>query len=79
MVSVIIKLKDVDRLGLERLNEIYEFLHDENILSEFEEMEEVKNVFLNKLIFNYFETLHRENKISEEKKNELNNNKKKNL
>ena len=45
MAAVIIRKKDVERLGKELVKEVYEFLHDEYILSTFEEMkEEKKNV-----------------------------------
>ena len=35
MAAVIIKQKDVERLGKELLNEMFEFLHDEYILTNF--------------------------------------------
>ena len=65
MAAVIIKQKDVKRLGKELLNEMFEFLHDEYILTEFKEMKEVKKEFLNNLILNHINTLHRNFKISD--------------
>ena len=38
MAAVIIRKKDVERLGKELVKEVYEFLYDEYILSTFEEM-----------------------------------------
>ena len=71
MAAVIIKQKDVKRLGKELLNEMFEFLHDEYILTEFEEMKEVKKEFLNKLTLNYINTLHRKLEITDKKRKEL--------
>ena len=71
MAAVIIKQKDVKRLGKEVLNEMFNFLHDEYILTEFEEMKEVKKEFLNNLMLNHINTLHRKFKITEEKRKEL--------
>ena len=71
MAAVIIKQKDVKRLGKEVLNEMFNFLHDEYILNEFEEMKEVKKEFLNNLMSNHINTLHRKFKITEEKRKEL--------
>ena len=71
MAAVIIDQKDVKRLGKELLNEIFEFLHDEYILTKFEEMQYVQKKFLNKLILNHINTLHRKLKITEEKRKEL--------
>ena len=71
MAAVIINQKDVKRLGKELLNEIFEFLHDEYILTKFEEMQYVQKKFLNKLILNHINTLHRKFKITEEKRKEL--------
>ena len=65
MAAVIIKQKDIKRLGKELLNEMFEFLHDEYILTEFKEMKEVKKEFLNNLILNHINTLHRNFKISD--------------
>ena len=64
MAAVIIKQKDVERLGKELLNEMFEFLHDEYILTNFEEIKEVKKEFLNKLILNHINTLHRKFEIT---------------
>ena len=71
MAAVIIKQKDVKRLGKELVNEMFEFLHDEYILTEFEEMKEVKKEFLNKLTLNYINTLHRKLEITDKKRKEL--------
>ena len=71
MAAVIIKQKDVKRLGKELLNEMFEFLHDEYILTEFEEMKEVKKEFLNKLTLNHINTLHRKLEITDKKRKEL--------
>ena len=71
MAAVIINQKDVKRLGKELLKEIFDFLHDEYILTEFEKMKEVKEKFLNNLILNHINTLHRKFKITDEKRQEL--------
>ena len=42
MTSIIIRKKDVDRLGKELLKEVFDFLHDEYILTNFEEMKKVQ-------------------------------------
>ena len=49
MTAVIIKQKDVERLGKEVLKEMNDFLHDEYILSEFEEMKKEQEKFLKNL------------------------------
>ena len=57
MAAVIIRKKDVERLGKELVKEIFEFLHDEYILSNFEEMKAVQKKFLRNLVlykFSYF-------------------------
>ena len=71
MAAVIIRQKDLKRLGKELLNEMFKFLHDEYILTEFREMEFVKEIFLDKRILNHINTLHRKFKITEEKRREL--------
>ena len=71
MVAVIIKQKDVKRLASKLLNEMFSFLHDEYILSEFKEMKEVQKEFLENLALNHINTLHRQYKITEEKRKEL--------
>ena len=50
MAAVIIRKKDVERLGKELLKEIFEFLHDEYILSNFEDMKLQKQNFLKSLV-----------------------------
>ena len=57
MAAVIIRKKDVDRLGKELLKEMFDFLHDEYILSNFEEMKEVQKKFLKNLVLNNFRYL----------------------
>ena len=71
MAAVIIRQKDLRRLGKELLNEIFDFLHDEYILTKFKEMKEVQEKFLEKLAFNHINTLHRQYKITKEKREEL--------
>ena len=71
MAAVIIKQKDVKRLGEEVLSEMFNFLHDEYILTEFKEMKEVQKEFLENLAKNHIETLHRQYKITEEKREVL--------
>ena len=57
MVAIIITSKDVDRLGKEILKEMFNFLHDEYIPSNFEEMKEVQKKFLKYLVLNNFRYL----------------------
>ena len=57
MAAIIIRSKDVDRLGKEILKEMFNFLHDEYILSNFEEMKEVQKKFLKYLVLNNFRYL----------------------
>ena len=57
MAAVIIRKKDVERLGKELVKEVYQFLHDEYILSTFEEMKEEKKNFLRGLVLNKFESV----------------------
>ena len=71
MEAVIIKQKDVKRLASTLLNEMFSFLHDEYILSEFKEMKEIQKEFLENLASNHIDTLHRQFKITEEKREEL--------
>ena len=71
MAAVIIRSKDVKRLGKELLKEIFDFLHDEYILTTFEEMRVVQKVFLKNLVLNHIKTLRRQYKITEEKLDEL--------
>ena len=56
MAAVIIRKRDVERLGKELVKEIYEFLHDEYILNNFIEMKLVQQKFLRNLVTNYFRT-----------------------
>ena len=71
MASVIINKKDLKRLGKELLKEVYDFLHDEYILTEFEEIKKVQEKFLENLAFNHINTLHRQFKITDKKREEL--------
>ena len=57
MAVVIIRKKDVERLGKELVKEVYEFLHNEYILSNFEEMKEEQKKFLRNLVLNKFRYL----------------------
>ena len=50
MAAVILRQKDVERLGKELLKEVYEFLHDEYILNNFSEMKLEKQKFLKNLV-----------------------------
>ena len=50
MAAVILRQKDVERLGKEVLKEVYEFLHDEYILNNFSEMKLEKQKFLRDLV-----------------------------
>ena len=54
MAAVIVRKKDVERLGKELVKEIFEFLHDEYILSNVEEMKEEQKKFLRNLVLNEF-------------------------
>ena len=71
MAAVIIRQKDVKRLGEELLSEMFNFLHDEYILTEFKEMKEVQKEFLENLALNHINTLHRQYKITKEKREVL--------
>ena len=71
MAAVIIKEKDVKRLGKEVLNEIFNFFNNEYILTEFKDMKKVKKKFLNNLFKQHINTLQRNFLITEEKRNEL--------
>ena len=63
MAAVIIRKKDILRLGHELLKEIYYFLHDENILTRFEEMKEVQKNFLKILDSNHITIFKKEGEI----------------
>ena len=54
---------------------MYDFLHDEYILTKFEEMKIEQEKFLEKLALNHIKTLHRQFKITKEKRDELINKK----
>ena len=57
MAAVIIRKKDVEKLGRKLIKEVYDFLHDEYILSTFEEMKEEKKKFIRELVLNKFESV----------------------
>ena len=71
MAAVIIRQKDIKRLGKELIKEMFDFLHDELILTEFEEMKYMQEKFLENLAFNHIKTLHRQHKITDKKREEL--------
>ena len=71
MAAVIIRQKDLNHLAKTLLKEIFEFLHGEYILSEFKEMKEIQKEFLENLASNHIDMLHRQFKITEEKREEL--------
>ena len=49
MAAVIIRKKDLKLLGKKLLKEIFEFLHDEYILTEFKDMKKIQKEFLENL------------------------------
>ena len=55
MAAVIITKKDLEKLGKELVKELYEFLHNEYILSSFPEMKEEKTKFLRDLVLEKFQ------------------------
>ena len=57
MAAGIIRKKDVERLGKELVKDVYDFLHDEYILSTFEEMKEEKKKFLRGLVLGKFRSV----------------------
>ena len=71
MAAIIIRQKDIKRLGKELLKEMFDFLHDEYILTEFKEMKNTQEKFLEKLALNHINTLHRQYKITDKKREEL--------
>ena len=56
MADVIIRKKDVERLGKEVIKELYDFLHDEYI-NTFPEMKEEKKNFIKNLVIDKFENV----------------------
>ena len=50
MAAVIIKKKDVEKLGRELIKEVYDFLHNDYIVNTFEEMKEDQKKFLKYLV-----------------------------
>ena len=71
MAAVIIRKKNLDRLGRTLLKETFDFLHDEYILSKFEEMKLTQEIFLNSICLEHIETLFKSKFITEEKRGEL--------
>ena len=71
MTAVIIRQKDLDRLAKTLLKEMFEFLHDEYILTEFKEMKEVQKEFLKNLSFNHIWYLNKKDEITEEERKVL--------
>ena len=71
MAVVIIRKKDVNRLAKELLKEIFDFLHDVYIITNFEEMKKEQEKFLKNLAFNHIKSLKRKFIITEEKREEL--------
>ena len=57
MAAVIIRKKDVDRLAQKVLKEVFDFLHDEYILTNFEEMKSVQEKFLRNIVLHNFRYL----------------------
>ena len=58
MAAVIIRKKDVERLGKEVLKEVYEFLHDDYIITDFKEMKIEQEKLLKGLVYKEFEKNH---------------------
>ena len=54
MAAVIIRSKDVKRLAKELVKEVYDFLHNEYILTTFPEMKIQQKKFLRNLVINKF-------------------------
>ena len=71
MAAVIIRKKDVERIGKEVLNEMFNFLHKEYILTEFKEMQDVQNEFLINLRIAFYNTLNRKHILTNEQKNDV--------
>ena len=57
MTAVIITKKNLNRLAKSLLKEVYDFLHDEYILSTFEEMKKEQKRFLKNLDLNFISNL----------------------
>ena len=57
MAAVIVKKKDVERLGKKLMKEVYEFLHDEYILNNFSEMKLEKQRLEKDLVLFKFESV----------------------
>ena len=57
MAAVIIRKKDVERLGRELIKEVYDFLHDDYIITNFEEMKVEQKRFEKDLAYKRFREL----------------------
>ena len=71
MAAVIIRKKDVDQLGKKLLKEVYEFLHDEDILNRCKDIEIEQVKFLKNLVCNHIHTQYRQLYITKEKRDKL--------
>ena len=72
MTAVILREKDVERLGKELLEEMFDFLHDEYILSNFQEMKKEQKKFIKNIALNHINTLKRKKfENTKEKRKEL--------
>ena len=58
MAAVIIRKKDVERLGHTLLKKVYDFLHDEYILTNFVEIKKEQKKFLRNLVLDKFSYYH---------------------
>ena len=63
MAAVIIRRKDIVRLGKELIKEMYYLLHDEYILSKLEEIKKVQKKFLENLSVNHITLLSKEGEL----------------
>ena len=72
MKAVILIKKDVEKLGKNLLEEMFNFLHDEYILENFQEMKKEQEKFLKNIALNHINTLKRKKfENTEEKRKEL--------
>ena len=60
MAAVIIRKVDVNRIGKELIKEVYDFLHDEYIISEFEDMKILQEKFLKDVVYKRFSHYNKE-------------------
>ena len=74
MAAVILREKDFERLGKELLEEVYDFLHDEYILENFQKMKKEPKKFIKNIALNHINTLKRKKfENTKEKTKELTN------